>query len=209
MAIISATPFVVSVIVIWGVATAVLHVDVAAAALRTEGLSGFGDALGDILSAPDVYLWIYLLFAIGNTMMPRWEDLKGARILLIGAGVAAVVLFLLGILNQVLNNGILTPSWRRAQSAVVGVRGRDRRQSVMAAALGVIESIFERITGDSATFRDGKMIAMTRAERWKRRACSRDATPKRGRRSASASPPPAVPPSDLPLPAADPRRAGA
>ncbi len=44
------------------------------AAVRTQNLSGLLSSLGGLLQAPDAWLWLYLLFAIANAMMPSPAD---------------------------------------------------------------------------------------------------------------------------------------
>ena len=212
LAIVSVAPFVVAIAIIWLVANNILNVDEAAVVLRTEGLRGVGTALGDIFSAPDVYLWIYVLFAIGNTMMPRWEDLKGARILLIAAGIVLAILFVLGVADDVIANGLLNPlgdALNLLSSVFVVVIGVN---VVMTAALGTFEAIFERITGDSATFQNGKLVAMTRAERleYERQQQEREAKARkaaRERKPALAAGPPSIYSLPLPIPGAPTREA--
>ncbi|MDX2140511.1 MAG: hypothetical protein SF123_20680 [Chloroflexota bacterium] len=165
LALIAIAPFFVSGLTIYAVANNVLNVDEAAAILQAQGIRGLGDAIGRIFSAPDIFLWIYLLFAIGNTMMPRWSDLKGARILLIIAGVLAGGLVIFGVLDDAIANGLLDPFNRVLNllstvfAVVIGVN------LAVTAVLGTIEAAFERVTGDSATFQNGKLVAVTRAER--------------------------------------------
>jgi hypothetical protein len=165
LALIASAPFIVGGLTIYAVANNVLNVDEAAAILQAQGISGLGDVIAIIFSAPDIFLWIYLLFAIGNTMMPRWSDLKGARILLIIAGVLAGGMVIFGVLDDAIANGLLDPFNRVLNllstvfAVVIGVN------LAVTAVLGTIEAAFERVTGDSATFQNGKLVAVTRAER--------------------------------------------
>jgi hypothetical protein len=209
---VSITPFVVAIGIIWLVANNILNVDDAAVTLRAEGLRGLGSALGQIFSAQDVYLWIYILFAIGNTMMPRWEDLKGARVLLVAAGIVLAVLFVLGVADDVIANGLLNPlgdALNLLSSVFVVVIGVN---VVITAALGGFETVFERITGDSATFQNGKLVAMTRAERleYERQQQEREAKARRAareRKPALAAGPPSIYRLPLPIPGAPARDA--
>jgi hypothetical protein len=212
LTVVSITPFVVAIGIIWLVANNILNVDDAAVTLRAEGLRGLGSALGQIFSAPDVYLWIYILFAIGNTMMPRWEDLKGARVLLVAAGIVLAILFVLGVADDVIANGLLNPlgdALNLLSSVFVVVIGVN---VVITAALGGFETVFERITGDSATFQNGKLVAMTRAERleYERQQQEREAKARRAareRKPALAAGPPSIYRLPLPIPGAPARDA--
>jgi hypothetical protein len=207
LAVINLMPFVIGSAIIYFVANNVLNVDEAWETFSSTGLSGFTTAIGEILSAGDVFLWIYLLFAIGNTIMPRWADLKGARILLYPLAAIVLVLLVLGVADDVVNNGILVPlgdilgllSWIFA--VIIGVN------IVMTGVLGAIESVFERITGDSATFEKGKLVAMTRAERleYERQQAEKEAKARkaaRERKPAIATGPPSIYRLPLPTPGA-------
>lgn len=164
LALINAAPFLISIGLIWLVAQNVLRIEGFLEPLRARGLIGLGDAVGSLLATPDIFLWLYFLFAIGNTMMPRWEDLRGARVLLIAAAVIFGALLVLGVADEAISNGLLTPladAFNLLSGIFMLVIGVNL---VMTAALGAIESTIERITGDSATFEKGKLIARTRAE---------------------------------------------
>jgi hypothetical protein len=207
LAVINLMPFVIGSAIIYFVANNVLNVDKAWETFSSIGLSGFTTAVGEILSAGDVFLWIYLLFAIGNTIMPRWADLKGARILLYPLAAVVLVLLVLGVADDVVNNGILVPlgdilgllSWIFA--VIIGVN------IVMTGVLGAIESVFEHITGDSATFEKGKLVAMTRTERleYERQQAEKEAKARkaaRERKPAVAAGPPSIYRLPLPTPGA-------
>jgi hypothetical protein len=206
LALIAIAPFVVGGLTVYFVANNVLNVDEAAAILQAQGIRGLGDAIGRIFSAPDIFLWIYLLFAVGNTMMPRWSDLKGARILLIVAGVLAGGLVVFGVLDDAIANGLLDPFNRILNllstvfAVVIGVN------LAVTAVLGTIEAAFERVTGDSATFQNGKLVAVTRAERLEaeRKAQEQAAKARQTARTktAIASGPPSIYRLPLPTPPA-------
>lgn len=164
-ALINLAPFVVGTAIVWWASLNILQLDEVWAILQTEGIRGMGDAITRLLSAADIYLWVYILFTIGNTMMPRWADLKGARVLLIAVGIAFVLFLLLGVADDIINNGLLIPINNALNYISTVFITLILVNSIMTAILGTIEAIIERITGDSATFERGKLIATTRAER--------------------------------------------
>jgi hypothetical protein len=100
--IIGVMPVLVGIIVIALIGGA--HFDMAAlrAAFSTGDVSALGDGLGKFVSAPNFLVWIYLIFAIANAMLPEehdrinWWLLAGA---LVGLAVFLLVLDL-GILVQ-------------------------------------------------------------------------------------------------------------
>ncbi|MBN1135590.1 MAG: hypothetical protein JXM73_03350 [Anaerolineae bacterium] len=59
--------------------------------LTGRGLDGFWAGLGDLLRVPDVWLWLYLIFAISNAMLPSESDMQPVRPVLIFLGIVAVV----------------------------------------------------------------------------------------------------------------------
>jgi len=46
---------------------------------------------GDLLRVPDVWLWLYLIFAVSNAMLPSESDMQPVRPVLIFLGIVAVV----------------------------------------------------------------------------------------------------------------------
>jgi hypothetical protein len=163
VAIISIMPLIAGLGVVWFIANNVLNIQGFLDILSSGQLEDVGAAVNLLTSTPDFWLWVYLLFAISNTMMPRFENLRGGRIILIIIAVILVALFVLGVGDDVvvsasaaLNNGasILAGAF----AVIIGFN------LVMVAILGTVEAIIERITGDSATFRNGKLIAMRRSE---------------------------------------------
>ncbi len=58
-------------------------------------------ALDQILQTPDFFLWLYLLFAIGNGMMPSRSDRRAWPAFAITLGVLSLVLYLLGVANVI------------------------------------------------------------------------------------------------------------
>lgn len=60
-------------------------------------LAQVGDALAHTLSVPDVWLWLYLLFAVSNAMLPSPSDRSAWRTVLIYLGVGLVLAVGLGV----------------------------------------------------------------------------------------------------------------
>jgi len=82
--------------VIFLIGTHVLSVD----ELTGQGLAGFLAGLGDLLRVPDIWLWLYLIFAVSNAMLPSESDMQAVRPVLIFLGiVTAVALIVVGLPN--------------------------------------------------------------------------------------------------------------
>jgi len=157
-----------------------------------------------LTSAPDFWIWIYLVFAISNTMWPDISKLRGWRTILIGLALIAAVLFVIGAGNQVIVDtlsGPVTNALNALSGTLTVIIAIDL---FVVAVLGTVEAIIERLTGDSATFKNGKMITMRREELLKQRAQERATV--RQQKATRAPAVPAGPPSiyklSLPIPGA-------
>jgi len=127
-------------------------------------LDGLLQSIGRITSAPDFWLWAYLLFTVANTMMPDFKQIRGLRWILTIIGIAMVGLFIIGVGDEIAHAAISGPILtvlNTLSSAFAFVIVLD---AVAVGVLSAIENTIEYITGDSATFKNGKMIAMTREQ---------------------------------------------
>lgn len=201
LAIITAAPLVTGLVAIWFIANSVLNVSDFLGTMRSGRLSDVAAALGLLTAVPDFWLWIYLLFTISNTMVPNLKDLRGGRVLLVILVVIVVGFALIGVGSQVvlrLLNGPIADALYLLSSIfaiVIAV-------NVFATAvLGAVESLIERITGDSATFENGKLVAITRAERIEmQRRQARAIQTRRGAETTMTAGTPSVYRLQLPIP---------
>ncbi len=89
-------PLLVGATVIFLIGTHVLGVD----ELTRRGLDGILTGLGDLLRVPDFWLWLYLIFAVSNAMLPSESDMQPVRPVLVFLGiVAAVAVIVVGLPN--------------------------------------------------------------------------------------------------------------
>ncbi|MCS6909505.1 MAG: hypothetical protein NZM11_02905, partial [Anaerolineales bacterium] len=71
-----------------------LNIGPAADALATGDLALAVQNLGNVLSAPDAWLWVYLLFTVSNSMLPSASDRRAwLPVLAIVAVVTALLLY--------------------------------------------------------------------------------------------------------------------
>jgi hypothetical protein len=203
LALISISPLIVGLIAVWHIMNNVLNLDEFMAMLRNGQISSPGEAFTTLTVTPDFFLWLYIAFTISNTMMPDFGNLKGLRIVAILLVVIGIVLFALGVGESML--GTLDRPLSDGLSLLAGTFAVVIAMDLFVlGVLGALESIIERITGDSATFQNGKLITMTREELQKMREQERL---KRERRDAKQRPAlPAGPPSvyNLPFPIPEP-----
>jgi hypothetical protein len=99
--------------------------------------------------------------------------LRGWRPVLIGAAVLVAVLVVVGVGQQVLLDNLAVPITDGLNRLVLVFVVIIAIDLLMTGALGLLESIIERITRDSATFQNGKLVAITREEMLKQRQQAR------------------------------------
>jgi hypothetical protein len=83
-------------IVILLIGTLVLDVGDLVEATSGQGMEGFLSGLEQMLQVPDFWLWLYLIFAVSNAMLPSESDMDSVRPVLIFLGIAALVLLIVG-----------------------------------------------------------------------------------------------------------------
>ncbi len=204
-AVISTAPLLVGLFAVWQIANNVLNVPIFLAELNVGGFLGnLSAALAHFTNAPDFWIWVYIAFAISNTMMPNFANLRGWRIVLGIFGALIAALYILGAGDQVVMNnlrGPVTDALNSLSSVFAIIIGLD---VFMVLVLGTMEAIIERLTGDSATFENGKMVTLRRSELLARRQQALATRPQL--RSQRAAPAPSGPPSvyklNFPIPGA-------
>ena len=175
---------------LWLLAEYVFRWEVVLARAGAGGIDALAGALQAALGTADFWLWFYLAFTIANTMFPALALLSQGRHKAIAALLLVVGAWIAWSLDAAASQALL----QILGMAVLQVLAFNL---LVVAILGTFEALFERATGRSATFADGKMIAMTRAEAQAFRAGQRaDKTPA----APSAKPKPLRSIYDLPLP---------
>lgn len=184
-ALITAAPLATGVALIWLIANNVLNIQDALATMQSGTLDDVWLGIQQLTNTPDFWLWVYLIFAISNTMFPTIpQNMRGWR-LIIG------ILFALILAASAIGIGstlfeTLSPAVTTFLSVVQAVLILMMCVNVLVVlVLGTIEAIIERITGHSATFKRGKMITMTREEAIEERQKERDRERRRIEREKS------------------------
>jgi len=198
-------PFLAGMIVIWFISVNIFDL---LAVFETMSSGQFEDVqagVQQILSATDFWLWAYILFAVTNTMLPDPGVLKGWQWVVGAATVASIPLFILGVGDQVVGDVVTGPIAGGLEILLLIFVVSITFNLVWVAILGLLESTVEYITGDSATFKNGKMIVMTRAEAIEQRRKDRESARRQQQRSRQipasvTSGPPSVYKIQFPIP---------
>ncbi|MDX2162551.1 MAG: hypothetical protein SF162_14605 [bacterium] len=191
---------------IWFVVNQPLQTDLLIRFLNGDPAVDPGQAISRLIASPDVWLWLYLMFTVSATMTPDPAYLRGWRLLLPPLALIILVLIGLGVVNTVLTNLLI--SIAPGASLLTGVFAASIAVNLfMTAVLGGIESVIERVTGDSATFEKGKLVAMRREEILRMRAEQAEKARKAAQRQQQAAArasagPPSIYRLPLPIPPA-------
>ncbi|MCU0466674.1 MAG: hypothetical protein MUF38_19160 [Anaerolineae bacterium] len=163
IALIELAPPLVGVIVISAIANGILNINAALTVMRTGDLADVGTGMAMLTAKPDFWLWTFILFTIANTMTPRFTAQRALRPVLIGLGVLGIVLASAGLIDQVLAP-VIDPivQFVNVLAVVFAVTVAINTSAIF--VLGVIEQSIERVTGNSAEFVRGRLVAKSRAE---------------------------------------------
>ncbi len=188
--VISLAPLLVGISTLWLLAEGVFRWRRALAPLEDGGIDALALALQNVVNTADFWLWFYLAFAIANTMFPARSLLQSRPQKLLAAGGMTLLASLARTIDSAASLALL-------ESLAVALLQVLAFNLLVVLVLGTAEALIERVTGKSASFVDGKMIAMSQEEARAWRA--------EQRRAASASQPPAKPKTlrtiyDFPLP---------
>jgi hypothetical protein len=144
-AIIGAAPLFTGLGLVWVISNQILNLDNVLSALATGNITVLGPALRQLVSKPDFYLWLYLMFAISNAMLPTPADREGWPLVI---GLFAVVIGFLVIIGT---GAVLLKTFTGPVA-----HGVDRLATAFASVLaveipgllliGVAEEILQRIT---------------------------------------------------------------
>lgn len=159
--IISATPLALGLTALWAIGARIFNWGALMGIAAPGSLDDLLLAISTLTKTADFWLWFYLAFTIANTMYPRATMQERARK---KAGLAVVALLLLLLIG-----GAANAEFAGAMAGVLSNLGLVTLQVTLinivgVVALGSLEAAVERLTGKSATFRDGKMTALTRRE---------------------------------------------
>ncbi len=163
-AVVEITPFIAGIGIVLFISRSVFNVAGLSAALSSGELSIIQTELGRLFATPDFWLWLYLLFAIGNAMLPtpaeeqNWP-LKAAAF----TGITALLITIafLGESVQTTLKPILGSALDILATAFSTILVLD---IFVVLALLVAEKLLERITGRRVSYRQPRKARPIRPE---------------------------------------------
>lgn len=195
---ISLAPLVVGLIALWIILFGVLQVNVAAAQYTGDS-STLSALVQQITHAPDFWLWFYVAFTIANTMFAgEIKTLRGWRTILLALGAFIVFLVLVGLGDVIVGRALRGPIRDGALLLSALLACILAFNLIVTLALRIAEAILEFVTGSSATYHNGKLVALTRQQVKELRAAERLKAEKAARAEKQAVTYRSV--YDLPLP---------
>lgn len=120
-------------------------------AIQHTSLEEMSVALGDVLGANDFLVWLYLIFAISNAMLPSRSDRQAWPAFLFTMGGLAIVLLLLGLFDVVLV-GLAEPT-----AVIFGYLGLAFSMAIgvdifFMLVIYILETVVSRIRGISVVY---------------------------------------------------------
>lgn len=148
---IGGAPLIVGTAVILLIAFYIFDLPTLVLAIETGDIDVLSLALGDLFRTDFILLWIYLIFAISNAMLPSASDRRAWPAFLLAMGALALILYLLG-LQDYLVNGLVGPG-----AAVFSYLGTALSIAITVdllfmLGLNITESLVSRIKGVSIVY---------------------------------------------------------
>jgi hypothetical protein len=158
----SAPPFV-GLLLIYIIALNVYDIREMIETMQPGTLEAFFQGIGRLLGTADFVIWTYLVFTISNVTIPNNLVIRGWGSALMTAVLVVGFLLVVGFADEIYRT--ITP---------IVINGMNSLSTIFLLLMGInaaftvilsaIENTIERITGDSAMFKNGKLIAMRREE---------------------------------------------
>lgn len=149
--IIGGAPLITGTLIILFIGFRVFNVPAFSAALQTGDVDQLAGAVSELFQTNDFFVWLYLLFAISNAMMPSASDRRSWPAFLLTMVVLAVITILLGLTD------VLVANFAQPVTAVFSYLGIALSMSigvdlVFMAIIALLEGIVSRIKGVSVRY---------------------------------------------------------
>lgn len=148
---IGAAPLIAGTIAVLLIGLRVFSVTELAAAVQTGDVDILATALSDLFATPFIFLWIYLIFAISNAMLPSRSDRKAWPAFALIMATLALFLYLIGLQDTLLER------LEQPVITVFGYLGTAFSISVgvdilFVLAIALLESLLSRVRGMSVVY---------------------------------------------------------
>ena len=148
---IGAAPLIAGTIAILLIGLRIFAVTDLAAAVRTGDIDILTAALSELFSTPFILIWLYLIFAISNAMLPSRSDRKAWPAFLVVMAGLALFLYLIGLQDA------LFKSLQQPVITVFGYLGTAFSMTIgvdilFAIAIALLESLLSRVRGMSVVY---------------------------------------------------------
>ncbi len=151
---IGGAPMIVGTLVILLISLKIFDVTNLAAAVESGHIDNVALALTEFFDTPFVFLWIYLIFAISNGMLPSASDRRAWPAFIVAMVILAAFVYLLGLQDEVAD-GLAGPAATVfgylgiAFSVAIGV------DILFMMVLGMLEAVVSRLKGVSVVYGPG------------------------------------------------------
>lgn len=155
--VIALSPLVAGMLLTWHIAENVFQLDTVFSMMSSGALTDIGAALERLLAIPDFWLWFYLLFTVSNTMFASLQrDLNNAQSLLAFMSLVVVAIVLVGATSATFSY-VASPFENALSVLTELVVVLIAVNFFMTVLLGTVESVIERFSSHTVTFRAGRM----------------------------------------------------
>ncbi len=155
-ALIGAAPLVAGVLLVLFISQNIFDVRQLAAAFSAGELPAILAQLQRLFATPDFWLWLYLLFAIGNAMIPTPSDRQGWPFLLGVFGAIAVFLLIIGLGEEVILPFLQGPIARTLDVLVTAFASVLVLDVFVVVGLGLFEQVLSQIKKDRFPYQKNK-----------------------------------------------------
>ncbi len=183
--VITLAPLVAGMLFTWHVAENVFQLGTIFAMMSSGSLVDVGAAFSRLLATPDFWLWFYLLFTVSNTMFARTErSISNAQSLLSVVTVIVAAIVVVGVTSATFS--YVSSPFENALSVLSELLVLLIAVNFVATIfLGTIESMIERFSEHSVTFRGGRMETVTRQQLIEERERERARAKRRAAKAAA------------------------
>lgn len=155
-ALIGAAPLVAGVLIVLFISQNIFDVRQIAEAFSAGELPAILAQLQRLFATPDFWLWLYLLFAVGNAMIPTPADRQGWPFLLGIFGAIAVFLLIIGLGEEVILPFLQGPITRALDVLVTAFASVLALDVFVVIGLGVFEQVLSQAKKDRFPYQKSK-----------------------------------------------------